>query len=219
MPLRIVIVSSTEGGSTLIDWNRRSSALSFSMYLRYSLSVVAPTHWSSPRESAGAYDRVQLVDEEDDVSRALDLVHHGLDPLLELAAVLRARHHEGEVERDDLLLEQDLGDVACHDLLGQALDDRRLADPRLSYQDGIVLRAPAKDLDDAANLGLAPDNGVHLALAREFGQIPAERLEGRGLDLLFLVGLAGRPLGGAGRGLLAAALPPSRELGVELAQY
>jgi len=53
MPLRIVIVSSTDGGSTLTDWKRRSSALSFSMYLRYSLSVVAPTHWSSPRESAG----------------------------------------------------------------------------------------------------------------------------------------------------------------------
>ncbi len=34
-------------------WNRRSRAPSFSMYLRYSLSVEAPTHWSSPRASAG----------------------------------------------------------------------------------------------------------------------------------------------------------------------
>ena len=49
----MMIVSSTDGGSTFTDWKRRSSALSFSMYLRYSLSVVAPMHWSSPRESAG----------------------------------------------------------------------------------------------------------------------------------------------------------------------
>ena len=34
-------------------WKRRSSAPSFSMYLRYSLRVEAPTHWSSPRASAG----------------------------------------------------------------------------------------------------------------------------------------------------------------------
>jgi len=32
---------------------RRSNAVSFSIYFRYSSSVVAPIHWSSPRESAG----------------------------------------------------------------------------------------------------------------------------------------------------------------------
>ncbi len=47
------MVSSTDGASTFTFWKRRSSALSFSMYLRYSLSVVAPMHCSSPRESAG----------------------------------------------------------------------------------------------------------------------------------------------------------------------
>src|ERR1051325_1015145 len=52
-PLRISTVSSTEGGSTITVWKRRSSAPSFSMYLRYSLSVDAPTHCSSPRASAG----------------------------------------------------------------------------------------------------------------------------------------------------------------------
>ena len=52
-PLRISTVSSTEGGSTITVWKRRSSAPSFSMYFRYSFSVEAPTHWSSPRASAG----------------------------------------------------------------------------------------------------------------------------------------------------------------------
>ena len=47
------MVSSTLGASTFTVWKRRSSAASFSMYLRYSLSVVAPTHCNSPRERAG----------------------------------------------------------------------------------------------------------------------------------------------------------------------
>ena len=37
----------------MIDWKRRSRAPSFSMYLRYSSRVVAPMHWSSPRDRAG----------------------------------------------------------------------------------------------------------------------------------------------------------------------
>src|SRR5437870_1230609 len=49
----MLIVSSTLGSSTMTGWKRRSSAASFSMYLRYSSSVVAPTVWSSPRASIG----------------------------------------------------------------------------------------------------------------------------------------------------------------------
>ena len=46
------MVSSTVGSSTLTGCIRRSRAASFSM-MRYSLSVVAPTSWSSPRARAG----------------------------------------------------------------------------------------------------------------------------------------------------------------------
>ena len=61
----------------VLSGSRRSSAASFSMYLRYSSKVVAPTQCSSPRASAGfqhvarvdrafrlagTYHRVQLVD-------------------------------------------------------------------------------------------------------------------------------------------------------------
>ncbi|OPY20815.1 MAG: hypothetical protein A4E23_01041 [Methanomethylovorans sp. PtaU1.Bin073] len=47
------IVSSTVGCSTITGKKRRSSAASFSMYLRYSFSVVAPIQCSSPRASIG----------------------------------------------------------------------------------------------------------------------------------------------------------------------
>ena len=47
------MVIATDGCSTLTGWKRRSSAASFSMCLRYSSIVVAPTVWSSPRASIG----------------------------------------------------------------------------------------------------------------------------------------------------------------------
>ncbi len=46
-------MSVTDGSPTKTGWKRRSSAASFSMCLRYSSSVVAPTARSSPRASIG----------------------------------------------------------------------------------------------------------------------------------------------------------------------
>ena len=49
----MVIVSSTDVGSTITFWKRLSKAPSFSIYWRYSSNVVAPTHWISPLAKAG----------------------------------------------------------------------------------------------------------------------------------------------------------------------
>ena len=92
---------------------------------------------------ARADDRVQLVDEEDDaaVGRG-DLLEHGLEALLELAAVLRAGQQRPQVERPDAAALEALGHVARDDALRQALDNRRLANARLPDQDRVVLGAP-----------------------------------------------------------------------------
>ena len=94
-----------------------------------------------------------------------DLLEDGLQPLLELAAVLRAGHHRAEVQRDHALVLQRLGHVAGHDALREALDDRGLADAGLADQDGVVLRAARQHLDRPADLLVAADHRVELALA------------------------------------------------------
>ena len=112
--------ASTLGSSTITGWKRRSSAASDSTYLRYSSKVVAPMHCSSPRASsgliielrverafggAGADERVQLVDEENDVARAaLDFVENALDAAFEFAAILRAGNERSEREREHALV-------------------------------------------------------------------------------------------------------------------
>ena len=70
---------------------------------------------------ARADEIVELVDEQDDVAALLDLLHDLLQPLLELAAVLRAGDESGEVERVDLLALQDLGHLVRGDPLRRGL--------------------------------------------------------------------------------------------------
>ncbi len=123
---------------------------------------------------AGADDRMQLVDEEDDAAFArLHFLQHGLEAFLELAAELRAGEQRAHVEREDRLFLESLGHVAAQDALGEALDDRGLADARLADQDGVVLRLAGKDADHPPDLGVATDDRVELPLARLGDQIEA----------------------------------------------
>src|SRR6478752_6066328 len=125
----------------------------------------------------GADEVVELVDEQDDVAALGDLLHHLLQALLELAAVLRAGDERRQVERVDLLVAQQLRHVGARDPLGEPLDDRRLADAGLADEHRVVLRAPREDLHDPLDLSLAPDAWVELAFGGELGQVAPELVE------------------------------------------
>ena len=189
----MLMVSSTVGSPTTTVWKRRSSAASFSMYLRYSLSVVAPDgvqfaarqhrlqHVRRVHRSfggAGADDGVQLVDEQDDLSLGVgDFLEHRLQPFLEFAAVLRAGDERAHVERDDALVLESFGHVAADDAAGQSFDDGGLADAGLADEHRIVLGAARQHLNDAADFLVAADHRIELALARELGQVATVALE------------------------------------------
>ena len=123
---------------------------------------------------AGADQRVQLVDEDDDVRVVGQLLHDRLEALFELTAVLRAGDDQRDVEREDALVRQEVRHVAVDDLLGQPFDDGGLADARLADQHGVVLGAAAEHLLDALELVLAADQRVELVLHRRLGQVAAE---------------------------------------------
>ena len=145
----------------------------------------------------GADDRVQLVDEHDDLAvGVLDLLEDGLEALLELAAELRAGDQRAEIERDDPLVLEGLRDVAADDPLGQTLGDRGLADAGLADQDRVVLRPTTEDLDDAPDLVVPADDRVELARPGLGRQVAAVLLEGRVRSLRIL---AMSPAGRRGR--------------------
>ena len=140
------------------------------------LEHVAGVH--RPLGGARAHQGVELVDEEDDPAvRAGDLVEHGLEPVLELAAVLGAGDHGAEVQRHHAAVAQALGHVAGGDPLCQPLGDGGLADSRLADQHGVVLGAPAQHLDHPADLLVATDDRVELARAGGVGEVAAVLVE------------------------------------------
>ena len=93
-------------------------------------------------------------------------LQHGLQALLELAAVLGARDQRAHVQGDEAPIPQALRHVAAHDALGQTLHDGRLAHAGLADQHGVVLGAAGQDLHHAPDLIVAADHRVQLALAR-----------------------------------------------------
>ena len=169
---------------------------------------------------AGADDRVQLVDEEDDLALALrDLLQHGLEALLEFAAIFRAREERAYVQREHALVLQTFGNVTADDALGQTFDDRGLADAGLADEHRVVLRAPREHLDHAADLFIAPDDRIDLALASKIGQIATVLVERLVFALRILVGnalIAANVLERVQHALVGRAKPLQRLTGVAL---
>src|SRR5581483_5692602 len=133
---------------------------------------------------AGPDERVQLVEEEHDVLRLANFLHDGLQPLLELAAILRSRHESAQIQLEEALVGQNVGHVMGDDLLREALDNGRLADTGLADQHGVVLGAARENLDDSLDLLLAPDDGIELRLPRQLREVAGELVEHRRLRAL-----------------------------------
>jgi len=130
-----------------------------------------------------ADQRVQFVDKQHHRTlRFRDLLEHGLQPLLELAAVLGPRQHAAQVEGHDALVLETLGHVSRHYAVGQAFDDGRLAHARVADQHGVVLAPARQHLDHAQNLLVTADDRIELAracLLREVTGVLGERIERR----------------------------------------
>ena len=180
------------------------------MCSRYSSSVVAPTMRSSPRASIGlimlpasmaesplapaptmvcsSSMKVTISPSASVISWSTALSRSSNSPRYLAPATI-----ELEVQRHQPLALEALRDVAGDDPLGQALDDRGLADAGLADEDRVVLGAAGQHLDDAADLGVPADDRVDLALAGALGEVD-------GVLLQRLVGALG-----VGRGDLAVA--------------
>ena len=110
--------------------------------------------------------------------RFLHFLQHRLEALLEFAAVLRAGDQRAHVQRHDALVLQALGHVAAHDAQRQSLHDGGLAHAGLADQHGVILGAPREHLDHAADLLVAADHRVELALRGQPGQVAPVAFQG-----------------------------------------
>ena len=117
----------------------------------------------------GTHERVDLVDEQDDVAAGLDLFETFLEALLEIAAVARPGHERAEVEGVELLVGSVSGTSSSDDRLGKAFDDGGLADAGLTDKHRVVLGAAREDLHHALELAGRPITGSSALLAAQLG--------------------------------------------------
>ena len=145
-----------------------------------------------------ADERVELVDEQDDVAARADLLQHLLEALLEVAAVAGPGDERAEVERVELLALQRVGHVVGDDLLGEAFDDGGLADAGLADEHRVVLGATGQHLHDPLDLTVTPDDRIELLLPSELREVAPELVEHERAAL-----------GGLARPLRASTAPPA----------
>ena len=112
-----------------------------------------------------------------------------LQPLLEIAAIARAREQRAHVEREHGRRRQHFRHFAVDDALGEAFRDRGLADAGFADEQRIVLLPAAQHLDGAVDLGIASDHRIDLAVARLLVEVDAVGIERLALFLGILVAL------------------------------
>ena len=111
----------------------------------------------------------------------LGLVYHALEAVLELALDAGASLQQSQVEHVQLHALQHLRHVTGGDAARQALDHRGLAHARLAGEDRVVLASAHEDVDDLADLAVAADHRVDLAIAGALGEVAGELVQRRRL--------------------------------------
>ena len=123
---------------------------------------------------AGADQRVQLIDEQDDFAFAgNNLLEESLQAIFEFATILGSGDHGPQIHRDQSLVFEGLRDVATDDSARHALRNRRFSNARLADEDRIVLRAPGQHLHHAPDFFVAPNDRVDLSLSRQGSKVTA----------------------------------------------
>ena len=174
------MVSSTVGSPTSTGWKRRSSAASFSMCFRYSSSVVAPMVCSSPRASIGL-SRFDASIAPSAAPAPTTVCSSSMKrmtcPCASAISFSTAFRRSSNSPRyfapatsapmssaTMRLLAKPFRHVAADDALRQPFDDGGLADAGFADEHRIVLGPASQHLNDAADLVVAADDRIELAL-------------------------------------------------------
>ena len=183
-------MSATDGSPTKTGWKRRSSAASFSMCLRYSSSVVAPTQRSSPRASIGL--SMFAASTAPSAAPAPTIVCSSSMKRMSLPSAFRislrtAFSRSSNSPRyfapassapmssaQTRLPFRPSGTSPSTMRCARPSTIAVLPVPGLADQHRVVLRAAREHLDDAADLLVAADDRVELALLGRLGEVAAE---------------------------------------------
>src|SRR5258708_4951140 len=121
---------------------------------------------------AGAHQRVQFVDEQNNLSFGFgNFFQDSFQPVFKFAAEFRSRDQGCQIQGHQALGLQDVRNVSGNNSLRQPFDDGGFAHTGLANQHRVVLGAASKNLHDAADFLVAAYDWVEFGAPRKFGQI------------------------------------------------
>ncbi len=139
---------------------------------QHRLEQIAGVHGSV--SLSGAHDRVELIDEQQDLAVAVfDLIENSLQSLLELAPVLCTCNEGAHIQRENLSVLQAVGHVPCDYSQGKTLGNGGLSDTGLTDENRVVLCLSGEDPDHVADLAVTADNRIQLSTASQVHQLLA----------------------------------------------
>ena len=194
-PRRMEMVSSTVGSSTITGWKRRSSAASFSIYWRYSSSVVAPIQCSSPLRKHRLQHVVRhpwrRLSYRHRRSVCSSSINRMICPSLFLTSSRTAFRRSSNSPRylapatsapissaKIFLSLKTFRHIPCHDTLCQTLDGCGLTNTRLTDQNRVVFRLTGKDTDNITDLRITSDHRIQLLVSCLLHQILTVFIQG-----------------------------------------
>ena len=139
---------------------------------------------------------MHLVDDQDDVAALLDFADQALHPAFKLATELGSRHKRRQIQEENLLVPELVGNVALRNPLSQTLGNGGFAHAGLADETGVVLLPAVENLNHPLGFHVSADDLVKLPGSGSAGQIHAIAVQELML-LIFLFGffLLGRLLG------------------------
>ena len=128
----------------------------------------------SAGNSAGSYNRMNLIDKENDIFPPLELRNHGLQTLLKITPVAGTGKQAPHIERKDRIFAQHFWHGAIGDPRGKSLGHGCLSNTRITDKNRIVFEASAEDLYTTLEDILSPDQWFEFPLFRGHRKVAGE---------------------------------------------
>ena len=107
---------------------------------------------------------MNFINKQNGIRVVAQLFDDAFQALLKISAVLRASEQRSHVQRIDVSLGENLGNVTLNNSARQSFGNGGFAHTRLTHQQGIVFTTTTERLNDALKFLVAADQRVDLAL-------------------------------------------------------
>ncbi len=123
---------------------------------------------------AGTDERMNFIDEEDDIRRVLYFADELFQARFEFSAETGSGDDEREVERENPFFREEIAGRSFSDFFRERGHERGFSDTRIAEEEGIVFLFPTEYVNEPFDLMRSPDEGLRLGIFVEVDGVLVE---------------------------------------------